>query len=100
MYGAWFVMSRLVFHESRIGVAMVVRLSLLPCLIVYAEVMWELLALCSCSVHFVFGSMLYVWCCLYEVYSAELGCIYLWILGLSKRVKSLLGVHAGCDHIF
>ncbi len=51
-------------------------------------------------IYFVFGSMLYVWRCLYQAYSAELGCIYLWILGLSKHVKSLLGVHAGCDHIF
>ena len=56
--------------------------------------------LALCSVYFVFGSMLYVWRCLYQAYSAELGCIYLWILGLSKHVKSLLGGHAGCDLIF
>ena len=46
--------------------------------------------LALCSVHFVFGSMLYVRCCLYEAYSADRGCRYLWVLGLDKRVKSLL----------
>ena len=53
-----------------------------------------------CSVHFVFGSMLYVRCCLYEAYSADRGCRYLWVLGLSKRVKSLFVEHAGCDLVF
>ena len=43
-----------------------------------------------CYVHFVFGSMLCVRCCLYEAYSADRGCRYLWVFGLSKRVKSLL----------
>lgn len=44
----------------------------------------------SCYVHFVLDSMLYVRCCLYEADSADRGCMYLWVLGLSKRVKSLL----------
>ncbi len=50
--------------------------------------------------HFVFGSMLYVRCCLYEDYSADRGCRYLWVLGMDKRVKACLRVHAGCDLVF
>lgn len=86
-------MLRPVFHE--IGVAMFVWLGLLPCLGVYAQVMWAL-----CSVHFVLGSMLYVLCCLYEAYSDDRGCRYLWVLGQDKRVKSLFEEHAGCDLVF
>lgn len=41
-----------------------------------------------CYVHFVLGSMFYVWCCLYEADSAGLGCRYLWVFGLDKSVKS------------
>ena len=88
-------MSRPVFHESSVGVAMVVWLGLLICLRVYALVMGAL-----CYVHFVFGPMLYVWCSLYESYSADRGCRYLWVLGMDKRVKSLFEEHAGCDLVF
>ena len=48
-----------------------------------------------CYVHFVLGPMFCVRCCLYEDYSDDRGCRYLWLLGLSKRVKSLFEEHAG-----
>ena len=52
------------------------------------------------SVHFVLGSMLYVLCRLYEAYSDDRGCRYLWVFSLDKRVKSLFEEHAGCDLVF
>ena len=53
-----------------------------------------------CYVHFVLGPMFYAWCCLYEAYSADRGCRYLWVFSLDKRVKSLFEEHAGCDLVF
>ena len=53
-----------------------------------------------CYVHFVLGPMFYAWCCLYEAYSADRGCRYLWVLGVDKRVKSLFEEHTGCDLVF
>ena len=53
-----------------------------------------------CSVHFVLGPMFCVRCCLYEDYSADRGCRYLWVFSLDKRVKSLFEEHAGCDLVF
>lgn len=78
-------MSRPVFHESSVGLAMVMRLCLRLCLRVYALVMGAL-----CSVHFVLGPMFYVCCYLYEVDCADHGCRYLWVLGMDKRVKACL----------
>ena len=74
-------MLRPVFHESSVGLAMVVRLGLQLCLRVFALVMVAL-----CSVHFVLGSMFYVCCYLYEADCVDRGCRYLWVFGLYKRV--------------